>query len=71
MSNELIEETINCLRATFKTSDNELRKQAEERLKQLGKITITENSINLIIAEFFLNLLKIIVKLKVNITNIR
>jgi hypothetical protein len=45
MSNELIEETINCLRATYKVSDNELRKKAEERLKQLGIILITQNLI--------------------------
>ncbi len=37
MSNELIAETINCLQATFKVTDNEIRKQAEARLKELGK----------------------------------
>lgn len=40
MSKELIDETINCLRATFKVTDNELRKQAEDRLKTLGNICI-------------------------------
>jgi hypothetical protein len=55
MSNELIAETIECLRATFKVTDNELRKQAEERLKSLGKIILTQKVIYLIIFEFFLN----------------
>ena len=37
MNNEqLILETINCLKSTFKVTDNELRKQAEERLRELG-----------------------------------
>jgi hypothetical protein len=36
-NDQLIVETINCLKATFKTADNELRKQAEARLKELGK----------------------------------
>lgn len=40
MSNDLITETINCLRATFKVTDNEIRKQAEARLKELGKLLI-------------------------------
>jgi hypothetical protein len=40
MSNKLITETIECLRATFKVTDNEIRKQAEDRLKSLGKHTL-------------------------------
>jgi hypothetical protein len=38
MNNEqLMLETINCLKSTFKVTDNTIRKQAEERLKELGK----------------------------------
>jgi hypothetical protein len=38
MNNEqIILETINCLKSSFKVTDNELRKQAEARLKELGK----------------------------------
>ena len=38
MNNEqLIVETINCLKSSFKETNNELRKQAEVRLKELGK----------------------------------
>jgi hypothetical protein len=55
MSNELIEETINCLRATFKVTDNEIRKQAEERLKALGSIYITQKAMLSIISLFFSN----------------
>jgi hypothetical protein len=36
MNNELILETINCLKSSFKVTDNELRKQAEARLKEQG-----------------------------------
>jgi hypothetical protein len=38
MNNEqIILETINCLKSSFKVVDNDLRRQAEERLKELGK----------------------------------
>ena len=40
MSNDLMLETINCLRATFKVTDNTERKAAEMRLTELRKIIL-------------------------------
>jgi hypothetical protein len=55
MSNELIEETINCLRATFKVTDNVIRKQAEDRLKELGNLYLIQKVMLSIISQFFSN----------------
>ncbi len=38
MSNDLMLETINCLRATFKVTDNTERKAAELRLNELRNL---------------------------------
>ena len=40
MSNDLMLETINCLRTTFKVTDNSERKAAETRLSELRKIIL-------------------------------
>jgi hypothetical protein len=38
MSNELLVETIECLKKTYTTANNEERRAAENRLKELGKL---------------------------------